>query len=223
MDVVVDGGIRRGSEVVKALALGAKAVLAGRALVYDLACAGEAGAHQVLDILRNGIRETLYGIGRSSVHDLERGDLMVLDRDFFVPPVLRPRTRRAHAHPQDPPTSVSRSRRMPDLPSLLPRRSPRADSPRHVEPVVHLGPRPWCGIARRLLRPPRRMEPGVRPCLGGPKRTLEIMETGDVFGTRHARGERMRDGIGKAIAATTEEDVDRALECVCAALGTAMG
>jgi heme/flavin dehydrogenase (mycofactocin system) len=86
VDVLVDGGIRRGSDVVKALALGAKAVLAGRALLYGLACAGEAGAYAVLDILRSGIRETMYGIGRSSIRDLERADLMVLNSDFFVPP-----------------------------------------------------------------------------------------------------------------------------------------
>ncbi|MEU3657742.1 pre-mycofactocin synthase MftD [Streptomyces sp. NPDC032161] len=86
VDVLVDGGIRRGSDVVKALALGAKAVLAGRALLYGLACAGEAGAYAVLDILRSGIRETMYGIGRSTIRDLEPGDLMVLNRDFFVPP-----------------------------------------------------------------------------------------------------------------------------------------
>ncbi|MFI9629626.1 pre-mycofactocin synthase MftD [Streptomyces sp. NPDC052042] len=86
VDVLVDGGIRRGSDVVKALALGAKAVLVGRAMLYGLACAGEAGAYAVLDILRSGIRETMYGIGRSSIRDLERADLMVLNSDFFVPP-----------------------------------------------------------------------------------------------------------------------------------------
>lgn len=86
IDVVMDGGVRRGSDVVKALALGAKAVFVGRAFLYGLAVSGEEGVHQVLEILRSGIQETLYGIGHSSIADLSRDDLMVLDRDFFVPP-----------------------------------------------------------------------------------------------------------------------------------------
>lgn len=86
IDVMVDGGIRRGSDVVKALALGAKAVFAGRAMLYGLAVGGEEGAYAALTILKNGIRETMYGIGRASIADLDRSDLMVLNRDFFVPP-----------------------------------------------------------------------------------------------------------------------------------------
>ncbi|GAA3971089.1 mycofactocin biosynthesis FMN-dependent deaminase MftD [Actinomadura viridis] len=86
LDIMIDGGVRRGSDVVKALALGAKAVFAGRACLYGLAVAGEDGGHAALTILKNGIRETMFGIGRSSVHDLGRHDLMVLNRDFFVPP-----------------------------------------------------------------------------------------------------------------------------------------
>lgn len=86
IDVMVDGGIRRGSDAVKALALGAKAVFAGRALLYGLAVAGEEGAYKALTILRDGIRETMYGIGRASIRDLDRADLMVLSSDFFVPP-----------------------------------------------------------------------------------------------------------------------------------------
>jgi isopentenyl diphosphate isomerase/L-lactate dehydrogenase-like FMN-dependent dehydrogenase len=52
IEVYVDGGIRRGSDVVKALALGARAVLAGRAPLWGLACDGEAGARRVLELLR---------------------------------------------------------------------------------------------------------------------------------------------------------------------------
>ena len=52
LEVYVDGGIRRGSDVVKALALGARAVLAGRAPLWGLACDGEAGARRVLELLR---------------------------------------------------------------------------------------------------------------------------------------------------------------------------
>ncbi|KID31648.1 heme/flavin dehydrogenase, mycofactocin system [Prauserella sp. Am3] len=86
IDVLVDGGIRRGSDVVKAVSLGAKAVLAGRALLYGLAAGGEAGAYEVLSILRSGIRETMYGIGKSSITELDRQNLVVLNRDFFHPP-----------------------------------------------------------------------------------------------------------------------------------------
>lgn len=86
LDVMVDGGVRRGSDVVKSLALGAKAVFIGRAYLYGLALAGEAGVFEVLNILRNGIQETMYGIGKSSIHDLSKEDLMVMNSDFFVPP-----------------------------------------------------------------------------------------------------------------------------------------
>lgn len=86
IDVMMDGGIRRGSDVVKAAALGAKAVFIGRSFLYGLALNGEDGVHHVLEILRDGIRETLYGIGRSSLSEVTRDDLMVLDRDFFVAP-----------------------------------------------------------------------------------------------------------------------------------------
>jgi pre-mycofactocin synthase len=84
IEVVLDGGIRRGSDVVKALALGARAVLIGRAYLWGLAASGEAGVVNVLDILRSGIDETLMGLGRDSVHDLVPGDLLI-GRDFGLP------------------------------------------------------------------------------------------------------------------------------------------
>lgn len=87
LEILVDGGIRRGSDVVKALSLGARAVLIGRAYLYGLAVAGEDGVYAVLEILKSGIRETLYGIGHDNIHDLSRDDLMVMNSDFFVPPV----------------------------------------------------------------------------------------------------------------------------------------
>jgi isopentenyl diphosphate isomerase/L-lactate dehydrogenase-like FMN-dependent dehydrogenase len=59
IEVYVDGGIRRGSDVVKALALGARAVLAGRAPLWGLACDGEAGATRVLGLLRDEIENEL--------------------------------------------------------------------------------------------------------------------------------------------------------------------
>jgi pre-mycofactocin synthase len=77
VEVLLDGGVRRGSDVVKALALGAKAVLIGRAYLWGLAANGQAGVENVLDILRGGIDSALLGLGRSSVHDLTPADLVI--------------------------------------------------------------------------------------------------------------------------------------------------
>ena len=66
MEVYVDGGIRRGSDVVKALALGARAVLAGRAPLWGLTCDGEAGAARVLQLLREEIENALALCGCNS-------------------------------------------------------------------------------------------------------------------------------------------------------------
>lgn len=82
IEVLLDGGIRRGSDVVKALALGARAVMIGRAYLWGLAANGQAGVENVLDVLRGGIDTTLLGLGRSSVHELTRDDVVV-PADFF--------------------------------------------------------------------------------------------------------------------------------------------
>ncbi|QJY44624.1 pre-mycofactocin synthase MftD [Pseudonocardia broussonetiae] len=76
-EVLLDGGIRRGGDVVKALALGAKAVMIGRAYLWGMAANGEAGVVNVLSILRSGIDEALLGLGKSSIHDLTPDDLIV--------------------------------------------------------------------------------------------------------------------------------------------------
>ena len=76
VEVLLDGGIRRGSDVVKALALGARAVLIGRAYLWGLAAGGEAGVRNVLDVLRNGIDATLLALGHRSVRDLQPGDIV---------------------------------------------------------------------------------------------------------------------------------------------------
>jgi len=77
IEVLLDGGVRRGSDVVKALALGATAVLIGRAYLWGMAANGEDGVRNVLEILRSGISEALLGLGRASVHDLVPEDLIV--------------------------------------------------------------------------------------------------------------------------------------------------
>jgi heme/flavin dehydrogenase (mycofactocin system) len=70
VEVLMDGGIRRGSDVVKALALGARAVLIGRAYLWGLAANGQTGVENVLDVLRMGIDSTLLGLGVADVRDL---------------------------------------------------------------------------------------------------------------------------------------------------------
>jgi L-lactate dehydrogenase (cytochrome)/glycolate oxidase len=77
IEVLLDGGIRRGSDVVKAVALGARAVMIGRAYLWGLAANGQAGVENVLDILRGGIDSALMGLGRASVHDLVADDILV--------------------------------------------------------------------------------------------------------------------------------------------------
>jgi L-lactate dehydrogenase (cytochrome)/glycolate oxidase len=77
IEVVLDSGIRRGSDVVKAIALGARAVMIGRAYLWGLAANGQAGVENVLDILRNGIDSALLGLGKASVHDLTADDVIV--------------------------------------------------------------------------------------------------------------------------------------------------
>jgi L-lactate dehydrogenase (cytochrome) len=88
VEVLLDGGIRRGSDVVKALALGAKAVLIGRAYLWGMAANGEAGVVNVLEILRSGINEALMGLRHPSIHDLGPEDL-IIPKDFTRLPATR--------------------------------------------------------------------------------------------------------------------------------------
>ncbi len=77
IEVLLDGGIRRGGDVAKALALGAKAVLIGRAYLWGLAANGQAGVENVLDLLRDGLGSAMVGLGRPTVGDLSRDDLVI--------------------------------------------------------------------------------------------------------------------------------------------------
>ncbi|HEX4059419.1 MAG TPA: pre-mycofactocin synthase MftD [Streptosporangiaceae bacterium] len=77
VEILLDGGIRRGSDVVKALALGANAVMIGRAYLWGLAAGGSAGVRNVFDVLRGGIDSALLALGRASIADLEPGDVLV--------------------------------------------------------------------------------------------------------------------------------------------------
>ncbi len=77
VEILLDGGIRRGSDVVKAVALGARAVMIGRAYLWGLSANGQAGVENVLDVLRNGIDSALLALGHSSIHDLTPDDVLV--------------------------------------------------------------------------------------------------------------------------------------------------
>lgn len=83
VDLVLDGGIRRGSDAVKAVALGAKAVMLGRAYLWGLAANGQAGVENVLDVMRNGIDSTVLALGKPSVAALEPADVIV-PKDFIL-------------------------------------------------------------------------------------------------------------------------------------------
>ena len=79
IDVLMDGGIRRGSDVIKALCLGAKGVLIGRAYAYGLAAAGGPGVARSIDILRSDILRTMKLLGCDSVKRLDRSFVTLPD------------------------------------------------------------------------------------------------------------------------------------------------
>jgi isopentenyl diphosphate isomerase/L-lactate dehydrogenase-like FMN-dependent dehydrogenase len=72
IEVLMDGGIRRGTDIVKAICMGARAVLCGRAYAYGLAAAGEAGVDRAIEILRTDLERTLRLLGCGSVRELDR-------------------------------------------------------------------------------------------------------------------------------------------------------
>lgn len=86
LDIVMDGGVRRGNDVIKALAMGADAVMIGRASLWGLAANGQAGVENVIDILRSGMEAALRGMGKASPKDVHRDDVMLPD-DFLRIPV----------------------------------------------------------------------------------------------------------------------------------------
>jgi pre-mycofactocin synthase len=82
IEVLLDGGIRRGGDVAKALALGARAVMIGRAYLWGLAANGQAGVENVFDVLRGGLDSAVLGLGHSSIEELSPAD-------FYMPPGFR--------------------------------------------------------------------------------------------------------------------------------------
>ena len=72
LEIICDGGVRRGSDIVKAVALGASACMAGRAYLYGLGAAGEPGVDHVLDLFASDMRRTMALIGCRTVKELDR-------------------------------------------------------------------------------------------------------------------------------------------------------
>ena len=83
VDVVIDGGIRHGTDVVKAMAMGAKAVSIGRAYVFGLLAAGYPGIERMLDILTTETRSALTWLGKNSIHDVDPESL-VFPKDWLT-------------------------------------------------------------------------------------------------------------------------------------------
>ena len=83
IEVLLDGGIRRGSDIVKALCLGARAVMTGRAYAYGLGAAGGAGVSRAIEILRSDLLRTLKLLGCMSVAELDRSYVNV-PRDWLA-------------------------------------------------------------------------------------------------------------------------------------------
>jgi len=76
IEVLIDGGIRRGTDVIKALALGARAVAVGRPVLWGLAYDGQRGVERVLELLRSEVDLAVGLCGAASIHELDRGLLM---------------------------------------------------------------------------------------------------------------------------------------------------
>lgn len=79
VEVLLDGGVRRGSDVIKALALGARAVMIGRAYLWGLAANGQPGVENVLDNINSGIDSAMLGVGVSAISELTRDHLIIPD------------------------------------------------------------------------------------------------------------------------------------------------
>ena len=70
VEIICDGGVRRGSDIVKAVSLGARACMIGRAYLYGLGAAGERGVDHALGLLRDDVLRTMALVGASGVTDL---------------------------------------------------------------------------------------------------------------------------------------------------------
>jgi L-lactate dehydrogenase (cytochrome) len=85
-EILMDGGVRRGSDIVKAICLGARAFLVGRAYAYGLAAAGQSGVSRALEILRDDVERTLRLLGCPSISLLD-ASYVDLPTNWRVKPV----------------------------------------------------------------------------------------------------------------------------------------
>ena len=95
--VIFDSGVRRGSDVVKALALGADAVMVGRSTLYGVAAGGEAGAARALEIYREEIHRNIALLGCSTIAELGPQCLQFVDAQLRPPSLSRPALRAVDA------------------------------------------------------------------------------------------------------------------------------
>jgi len=86
--IIVDSGVRRGGDIIKCLALGADAVLTGRATLYGVAAGGEAGAEKALAILKDEMRRTMAYVGCRRPSDVD-GDVLFRPYQSAPAPVER--------------------------------------------------------------------------------------------------------------------------------------
>ena len=82
IDVYLDSGIRRGTDILKAVALGAKAVFIGRPVLWGLTVDGMQGVRNVLDILKKEFRLAMMLCGCSTVEDIRKNNLLVMNDNY---------------------------------------------------------------------------------------------------------------------------------------------
>ena len=84
VEVLMDGGVRRGTDVLVALALGARAVLVGRPVLWGLACGGGQGVRQVLDLLHEEVRLGMTLLGTPAPHEVTPAHVRAVERRYFA-------------------------------------------------------------------------------------------------------------------------------------------
>ena len=78
IEVIMDGGVRRGTHILKALSIGAKACMGGRAYLYGLAAGGEEGAYRSLNLLKEEVRNNMILLGTNTIKDIASSELKKL-------------------------------------------------------------------------------------------------------------------------------------------------
>ena len=78
IEVIMDGGVRRGTHILKALSMGAKACMGGRAYLYGLAAGGEEGAYRTLNLLKEEVRNNMILLGTNTIEDIASSELKKL-------------------------------------------------------------------------------------------------------------------------------------------------